>query len=320
MSALHQAIPGLKKRAHRRASPMARRQTITGLLFLSPWLIGFFAFTLLPMVASLALSFTSYNLIKPEETRFIGLGNYLRLANDPAVGLALGVTLKFLILSVPLSILVPLLLAALMNSRHLLARPFFRTLFYMPTVLPFIATVYIWQGVLNDKTGWLNKALEALGLAGPQWLTSAVWIIPALLLVNLWGIGNTFLTLLAGIQGVPTELYEAARVDGAGPVTIFRHVTVPLISPVIFYNLTLSLIATFQYFLVPYVLVPGPNGEPGRSTFFYNLYLFKSFFTYQDMAYGATLAWVLFIIVLAVTAALFGSARYWVYYAGEERR
>jgi multiple sugar transport system permease protein len=222
---------------------------------------------------------------------------------------------------VPVGLAVPLALAALMNSKNLWAKPVFRTLFYLPTILPFIATVYIWQGVLNDQTGWLNKALETVAIPGPDWLTSTTWIFPALLLVSLWGIGNTFLTLMAGMQGVSTELYEAARVDGAGPLTIFFQITIPMISPVIFYNLTLILIATFQYFLIPYVLVPGPNGEPGRSTFFYNLYLFKSFFTYQDMAYGATLAWVLFIIVLAVTAALFGSARYWVYYAaGEEKR
>lgn len=302
----------------RKASPIARRQARTGLLFISPWIVGFLAFTLLPMAASLALSFTDYNFIEPGETRLIGLDNYVRLAQDPNISHALFITLRYLLISVPVAILAPLGLAALLNSRSLVGKQVFRTLFFLPYMIPFISTVYIWNGFLNSERGWLNKGLEAIGVAGPDWLNSTTWIYPALILVGLWGVGNAMLTLLAGMQAVPSELYDAARVDGAGPFSAFRHVTIPMISPVILYNLVLALIACFQYFLVPYVLA-GENGEPARSTFFYNLYLFKTFFTYQDMPYGATQAWVLFVIALFVTVLLFGSAKYWVYYAGEER-
>lgn len=317
MSILPQALSAAKKNTGRKTSPFARRGAVTGLLFLSPWLVGLLAFTLLPMLASLALSFTNYNLIHPEETRFVGAANYANLLRDPAVRESLWLTVRFMLVAVPLALIVPLGLAALLNSRQLWGKRIFRTLFFLPSVVPFISTVYIWQGVLNSETGWINKALRVVGMAGPDWLDSTTWIYPALLIVNAWGVGNVMLTLLAGMQGVPTEYYEAARVDGAGPWTTFRHITLPLISPVIFYNLVLALIGAFQYFLLPFVL-SGTNGEPGHSTFFYNLYLFKTFFTYQDMSYGATLAWVLFVVVLAVTAAVFGTAKFWVYYAAED--
>ncbi len=305
-------------RQWRSLSPLARQEAKWGLIFLSPWLFGFLVFYLLPMGASLVLSFTDFNLNRPEQIRFIGLQNYRQLLADPLVRRSLWITVRFMLFSVPVSILAPLGLAALLNTKGLVGKRFFRTFFYMPTIVPLISAIYIWGGFLNARTGWLNRFLALFGIEGPDWLNSTTWVYPALILIGLWGIGNAMLTMLAGMQGVPTELYEAAAIDGAGPFRSFLHITLPMITPVIFYNLVLSLIGHFQYFIIPWVLL-GPNGNPGGATMFYNLYLFKVAFVYVDMGYGATLAWILFLIALVTTLVLFSTAKYWVYYAaGEE--
>ncbi|MCS6909845.1 MAG: sugar ABC transporter permease [Anaerolineales bacterium] len=308
--------PTLVQSVRRAPSRLALREAAWGLLFLSPWIIGFLAFTALPMIASLVLSFTDFDLVRPEETRFIGLENYFHLLNDSLVIESLLVTIRFALIAIPLGLAVPLGLAALLNSRHLLGRDVFRTLFYLPSIVPLVAGTLIFAGVFNTQTGWINLALESVGLPGPDWLNSKTWIYPALAIIGLWGIGNAMVTMLAGMQGVPSELYDAARVDGAGPVRMFFNITVPMISPVIFYNLTLSLIGTFQYFTVAYVLKNG-TGDPGNATLFYNLYLYKVMFTYNNMGYAAALAWLLFVIVLMLTVILFGTARRWVYYEAE---
>lgn len=309
-------ISAIAKPTRLKRSALARREAAWGLLFLSPWIVGFLAFTLLPMAASLVLSFTNFDLVKPEETRFIGPSNFTRLFDDSLVVESLLVTVRFALIAIPLALVTPLGLAALLNSKHLFGQRLFRTLFYLPSIVPIVAGTLIWSGVLNTQTGWINLALESVGLPGPDWLNTKTWIYPALAIIGLWGIGNAMVTMLAGMQGVPTELYDAARVDGAGPVQTFFNITVPMISPVIFYNLTLSLIGAFQYFTVAYVLKNG-TGDPGNATLFYNLYLYKVMFTYNDMGYAAALAWLLFVIVLALTVILFGTARRWVYYESE---
>lgn len=319
MMNIRQLLRGVNLRAQWQAlSPLGRREAVWGLIFLSPWLFGFLVFYLIPMVASFVLSFTDFNLNHPEQTRFIGLDNYYQLVHDPLVRRSFWITVRFMLFSVPISIIVPLLLAALLNAKPLWGKRLFRTLFYMPTIVPLISAIYIWQGYLNVRTGWLNRFLALFGLKGPDWLNSVTWVYPALILIGLWGIGNAMLTMLAGMQNVPTELYEAAKVDGAGPLRRFLHITLPMITPIIFYNLVLSVIGHFQYFIIPWVL-KGPNGDPGGATMFYNLYLFKVAFVYVDMGYGATLAWVLFLLALITTIILFGTAKYWVYYvAGED--
>jgi multiple sugar transport system permease protein len=223
-------------------------------------------------------------------------------------------------------IFAPLLIAVLMNNKYLKAPMFFRSLFYMPYIVPFVAAVFLWGGMLNSQTGWINRFLvEVIGMSKdsvPLWANSGAedwpWIYATYVIMGIWGIGNAMLIMLAGLQGVPTELYDAAKVDGANGWQTFWKVTFPMISPVIFYNLTLSIVGLFQYFLVPLVVNQG-TGRPGGFTMFYNLYLYKNFFQFQNMSYGATLAWVLFVIILAVTILLFWSAKYWVYYAGESR-
>jgi ABC-type sugar transport system permease subunit len=189
----------------------------------------------------------------------------------------------------------------------------------MPFIIPFVASVFLWGGVLNPETGWVNRSLLALGLPKdvlPGWGNDINWVYPTYVIMGVWGIGNAMLTMLAGMQGVPTDLYDAAKVDGAGPLASFWNVTFPMISPVIFYNLILGVVGLFQYFLVPLVVNQG-TGDPGGATMFYNLFLYKTFFFYQNMSYGSTLAWVLFLVVLVVTVILFSTARYWVYYASE---
>jgi multiple sugar transport system permease protein len=175
--------------------------------------------------------------------------------------------------------------------------------------------------MLNPESGWINRFLEYVGVPNeslPQWANDVNWVYPTYVIMGIWGVGNAMLIMLAGLQGVPTELYDAAKVDGASPWKIFWNITFPMISPVIFYNLILNIVGLFQYFLVPLVVNNG-TGRPGGATLFYNLYLYKTFFTFQNMSYGSTLAWFLFLIILLVTVILFSTAKYWVYYAGEAR-
>jgi ABC-type sugar transport system permease subunit len=318
------------RKAIRALTPLGRRELRTGLIFLSPWIIGFLAFTFIPIIASLLFSFmdlriTDNILAAPQ---FVGLDNYTRLANDPQIWRGEGgtqgslwITIRFGLLALPIGILLPLGLAILLNSESLAGKMAFRTLFYMPFIVPFVAAVFLWGGMLNPESGWINRALMYLGMprsSVPNWANDIYWVYPTYIIMGIWGIGNAMLIMLAGLQGVPTELYDAAKVDGANSWQSFRNVTFPMISPVIFYNLTLSVVALFQFFLVPLVVNNG-TGRPGGATNFYNVYLYRTIFTFQNMSYGSAMAWLLFIIILLTTLLLFGTARYWVYYAGESR-
>lgn len=300
-------------------STLARREARWGYLFISPWIIGFLLLTLAPMVATFVFTFTNINLIQDEPLRFVGLDNYASLLADSRAWNAMRVTLQFAAIALPIGVLLPFAIALLLNSRSLRGSRYFQALFFMPFVIPFVAAIFAWSGMLNPEAGWINGTLRFLfGIDGPNWLNDPSWIYPALVLIGLWGIGSGIIINLAGLQNVPTELYDAARVDGAGFWGQLRHVTLPLLSPVFFYSITLGTVGVLQYFLVPLVLNQG-SGRPGDTTFFFNIYLYKTFFTFQDMSYGATLAWLLFVVILAITLALFWSARYWVYYAGETK-
>ena len=295
---------------------LQQTRTLWGWVFLAPWIIGFLAFYFAPMIASFAFTFTDLRLTRPDEASFVGLENYRTLFDDPYVSKSLRVTLSYMVIALPISIIVPLALATLLNSKSLWGRRLFRTLFYMPYMVPIISVTYIFNGFLNTQSGWLNRFLgEVLGVSGPNWLYSSTWIYPALLIIGIWGTGNAMLTLLASMQTVPTELYEAARVDGANAVTVFRKITLPLITPMIFYNLVLALIGLFRYFDIPYIISRGTGG-PNDITLFYNIYFYRVAFEYDRMGYGATLAWLLFVIGLIATGFLFVTARRWVYTAG----
>jgi multiple sugar transport system permease protein len=307
-------VPG-RGRLRQRWSGSAGREALTGLLFVSPFLIGFLLFSALPMVASLVLSFTDFDPRRPEEIRFIGVENYLRMTRDPILLESLWVTVRFALMVVPLTLGFALAVAMLVNSTLLAGRNVFRTLFYMPMHIPIVASTVVWIGVLHASNGWLNLALGAVGIPGPNWLQSPTWVGPALALMGLWGIGNMMLIFLAGLQSVPSELYDAAKVDGAGPLARLRFITLPMISPVLFYNLIIALIATFQFFTQAYVISNG-RGDPDRATLFFNLNLYREAFTFFDMGYASALAWLLFVIVLGLTALLFRTAGTWVYEGG----
>jgi multiple sugar transport system permease protein len=228
------------------------------------------------------------------------------------------VTGNFLLVAVPIMLALPLLMALLLNSTHLLAKPLFRALFFLPVLIPGVAAAVIWQGVLNLHTGWIDLALGSLGLPAPDWLNDPQWVIPSLALISTWSVGNYMLIMLAGLQAVPTDLYDAAKVDGANALYRFFKISVPMISPVIFYCLVLAVIAAFQYFLTAYVLFQNTAG-PNNSALFYMMNLYKEAFVYYHMGYASALAWGLFIVGLLVTLGLFASARRWVYYAGGDR-
>lgn len=303
-------------------SPMEKREATWGLLFISPWLIGFLAFYLAPMVISFIFSLLDFTLSAPDEAKFIGLDNWQRmLFNDPNTWITLGVTFKFALISLPIGMATAFFLAVLLNSEFLMARNFFRTLFYAPTMVPLIAAIIIWQQVLNAQTGWVNRGLDviginALGANGLRWFDNPNLIYISYTFIGIWGIGNAILINLSALQGVPTELYESARIDGAGWWRRLYNITLPLVSPVIFYNLILSTVGLLQYFIVPWVLNNG-SGYPEGTTRFYMVYFYKQAFNFQNMGYGAALAWLMFIVGLVITLGLFSTARYWVYYSGE---
>ncbi|HEX2141301.1 MAG TPA: sugar ABC transporter permease [Candidatus Limnocylindria bacterium] len=299
-----------------RLARLGDREGMTGLIFVSPWIIGFLAFSAIPMAASLVLSLTDFDPRRADELRFIGLQNYTRMLSDPALIKSAVVTLRFALIVVPITLAFALAVALLVNHKLLAGRNVFRTLFYMPLQIPIVASTVVWIGVLNVSTGWLNLGLEAVGGPSIDWLNNPFWVHPALALMGLWGIGNMMLIFLAGLQSVPSELYDAAKVDGAGPWATFRKVTLPMISPVLFYNLIIVLIATFQYFTQAYVITNG-RGDPGGETLFFNLNLFREAFQFYNMGYASALAWVLFAVVLGLTIVLFRTAGHWVYEGGE---
>lgn len=311
------SLPRQRLPRRRPLSRLARTEAKWGLIFIAPWIIGFIAFTLLPMVATFIFTFTNISLDQKTPLSFVGLSNYQQLVNDPDAWGSLGVTLRFAVLALPINVFLPLVVALLLSSRHLRGSGLFRVLFFMPYVVPFVAGVLIWETMLNPADGWINEFLRVIGIADPpDWLRDTTWVYPGLVFIGVWGIGGGTIIYLAGLRGIPSEYYDAARIDGAGYLGQLRHVTLPLLTPVIFYTLVLGVVEVLQYFLVPLVLNSG-TGEPGGSTLFLNLYIYKNFFTYQDLSYGSTMAWFLFVITLVITLALFGTARRWVYYAGE---
>lgn len=307
--------------ARPRISAHTRRQWTWGLVFLLPWIIGFFAFQLLPIAFTLFLSFTDYKAtseFKLGNFNFVGLTNYKNLFVDPIALPSMGVTLKFALIGIPLGLVIPLILALLVNSRRLIVSNIFRTLFYLPTVIPVVAGAIIFNGVMNAQSGWLNLSLKALGIADPpRWFSDPTWAGFALNLLAIWAVGNAMIILLAGLQVVPTELYEAATVDGAGPVSRFFNITVPMISPVIFYNVTIGVIGAFQFF-VPALLIGGVNGDPQQSLLFFPMHFYREAFVLNHMGYASVLAVVIFVVTMAATGVLFFFGQRLVYYAGGE--
>jgi len=289
-----------------------QREDVQGYLFISPWLIGVLVFFIGPMVASLVLSFTDYSIIAPGLS-FLGLDNYGEIAFDPLFWKSLGVTAYYLALDVPLGQIGSLALALLIH-RQIRFKSFFRTVLYLPSVTPIVAAASIWLWFLQPRFGLMNGALGLFGIDGPAWLASREWAVPGLALVTLWGIGGARMIIyLAGLQGVPEELREAARIDGAGVWRVFTAVTLPHLTPTIFFNVIIDIIGSFQQFSVAYIAT---EGGPDNSTLFYVLYLYRNAFNYFRMGYASALAWIMLLLLLAFTLIQFRGARRWVYYGG----
>jgi multiple sugar transport system permease protein len=285
------------------------------LFFLSPWLIGFIVFTAGPMLASLIFSFSDLNLIKGQ-FHFIGLDNYLRLFTaDPKFVNALIVTFAYAAIAIPLTLVAGFLLACLLN-KNVPGANFWRTIFYMPSVVSGVVVALIWRGLFNEKFGLINWLLGLAGIVGPDWFNNGRGALGALVIISLWSVGGGMIIYLAGLQGIPTQLYEAAELDGCGPLHKFTRITIPMMTPVIFFNLIMGIISCFQYFTEPWTLT---RGGPAEATQFYNIYIYKTAFSYQDMGYGSALAWILFFIVLALSALVFRSSASWVHYETEEK-
>ena len=298
---------------------LAQRESAWAYTFIAPWIIGFLIFTLGPMLASLYFSFTDYNIIDPPT--FSGLSNYQQLLfSDPLFWHSLRRTLYFAALALPLGLLFGFFIAILLNQ-DIPGVNLWRTLYFLPSVISGVAIALLWMRIFNPRVGFLNPFLQnVLGIKNPPgWLQDPDWAIPALVIMSLWGVGGSMIIYLAGLQGIPTTLYEAARIDGATSPQRFWNVTLPLMTPVIFYNLVMGLIGAFQYFTEVYVATSGQGG-PARATLVYNLYLYQNAFKFFEMGYASAMAWVLFLIILTVTLLVFRSSPMWVFYEGEVRK
>ncbi|WP_235886095.1 carbohydrate ABC transporter permease [Paenibacillus cymbidii] len=282
-----------------------------GLLFISPWLIGFIAFTLIPFALSIYYSFTTYDIIN--SPRWTGMSNFNNLLHDSLFWKALYNTMFYTIFSVPLSVVAGIILALILNMK-VKGIGIYRTIFYLPTIVPIVASSLLWQWLFDSQFGVINSLLYFFGIEGPGWLVDPHWSKPALILMGLWGVGGAMVIYLAGLQDVPQEMYESAELDGCTWRQKIYYITLPMITPVIFFNLIMGLIGSFQYFTESYIIT---EGGPNDSTLFYSLYLYKNGFTYFHMGYASAMAWVLFLVILVSTIVVFKSSARWVYYGGE---
>lgn len=280
-----------------------------GYAFISPWLLGFFVFTAIPFLASIYFSFTRYDIVSPPV--WVGWANYQKLLfEDPLFWKSLGITFKYALVAVPVGIAAGVALALLLNL-EIAGISIYRTVFYLPSIVPIVATSVVFIWILNPQIGLVNGLLRHFGIIGPAWLQSTKWAFWSLVFMSLWGVGGSMIIYLAGLKDIPTTLYEAAIIDGAGPLQRTRHVTLPMITPVIFFNLIMGVIGAFQYFTQAYIMT---LGGPEDSTHFYALYLFNRAWRYLDMGYASAMAWILFVIVMVFTIAIFRTHRRWVHY------
>ena len=284
-----------------------------GLAFISPWILGFLAFTVYPVAASLFYSFCDYDVLsKPV---WIGALNYREMAADSVFWQSLGNTLFYAAFSLPMGLVMSLSVAVLLNQ-SVRWRPGFRAIFFLPSLIPVVASSMIWLWILNGNFGLLNHGLRLLGIAHPpQWLADPAWTKPSLVLMSLWSVGHSVVIYLAALQDVPRSLYESADLDGAGSWSRFRHITLPMISPVIYFNLIMGIIGSLQVFSQAFIMLGG--GGPQRSALFYAVYLYLNAFEYRQMGYACAMAWVLFVLILFLTWVATRSTRKMIYYASE---
>lgn len=289
------------------------REALHCYVFMAPAILGLLIFILGPIIASLFLSFTDYNIITDPE--LVGLANYREMFQERLFWQSLRVSAIYSVVSVPLGLALSLGLAVLLNHamRGILL---FRSIYYMPTVISGVGVAMLWRWLFNAEFGVINVLLSRVGIEGPAWLLDANWALPALIITSLWGIGGTTLIFLAGLQGIPQELYEAAEIDGAGAWSRFRSVTLPLISNVTFFNLVLGIIGALQVFTDAFVIT---RGGPNHATLFLSVYLYQHAFQYLNMGYASAIAWFMFIVVMLLTLLVFKSSPLWVYYESERQ-
>lgn len=298
----------------RRPMKMSTREALNGYLFFSPGLIGFLVFMAFPITYSLYLSFTSYNMFS--SPKWIGFLNYrILFTQDPLFYKSLYNTLYYVAISVPLNTIFGILIAVLMNQK-IKGMRLFRTIFFLPSVVSGVAVALLWQWILDGNFGLLNTFLAKFGIVGPGWLTDENWSKLSLILMNLWAVGGSMIVYLAGLQGVPRSLYEAATVDGAGRIRQFWQITIPMLSPTIFFNVIMGILGGFQVFLQAYIMT---GGGPNNSTLFYAFHLYNKAFKDLQMGYASALAWVLLLISMALTLVVFATSKRWVYYEGEQK-
>jgi multiple sugar transport system permease protein len=291
-----------------------RKEALWFYLFASPWIIGFLVFLFGPMVASIYLSLTDWDSFTTP--KFVGLDNYRELlTNDPVFWTALKNTIYYAAVSVPLGLLLGLWLANLLN-KQVRARKLFRTLIYLPTLVPLVAAAMVFKMVLAPS-GALNDLLGLVGISGPTWLLDPVWVKPSLILLSVWGVGSATVLLLAAMKGIPKELYEAAEVDGASSTRQFWSITVPQLTPIIFFNLVMGLIGAFQVFSQVYVLTRGATQAPEEASVTLVPFLFDQAFAFYHMGYASAISWLLFLVILGLTLIAFRTARKWVFYETE---
>ncbi|PYE54610.1 carbohydrate ABC transporter permease [Deinococcus yavapaiensis] len=300
-------------------STLRRREAINGYLFILPWLLGFLLFTAGPMLFSLYASFTNYDVTT--RMRWIGLENYQRLLFDDSLfWTSLGNTGFYALFSVPLSVAVGLLIAVLLNQK-VPGQRVFRTIFFLPKVLSGVAVLLLWLWVFNPEFGPINSFLRFIGIQNPPlWFSDPIWAKPALVIMSMWGAAGGFIIYLASLQGIPKDLYEAAMIDGAKPITQFWKITVPMMSPTIFFKLITGVYAALQFWEAALIVSSGGTGGPSYSTLFYGLYMWQKAFGEYQMGYASAMAWILLIIALTVTFIQFIGAKRWVHYEGEASR
>ncbi len=299
----------------RRRLSQETRHIINGLLFASPWIFGLLAFWIYPTLASAYYSFTKFNGVR--DPLWTGIANYIELfTNDGDFLDAVYNTLYFAVVSIPLAIIFAFGLALMLNAK-IRGQVVYRTIYFLPTLVPEVALALVWLFIFTPHSGLIAAPFRFFGYRGPCWITCADWAKPTLVLLALWIIGQQIILYLAGLQDVPQDLYDAADVDGANFLTKFRNVTVPILTPVIFFHLVTSVIGALNFFAIPYIMTGG-TGFPANSTLFYTIYLYKNAFHYLEMGYASAMAWLLFMFTLAVTLLIWRSARWWVFYAGGE--
>ncbi len=292
-----------------------KQRLIKGLAFTSPWILGLGLFLLYPIVASLYYSLSNFNVLLPPV--YVGLENYSNLMQDQLFWTVIGNTLFFAVFALPLSLVTSLGIAVLLNQ-PVRMRGAFRTIFFLPSLVPLVALAILWQWIFNGQYGILNYLLEGLfgplGIKPPSWMADPAWTKPALILTGLWGVGGSVVIYLAALQEVPVHLYEAAEIDGASAASRFVHVTLPCISPVIYFNLVMGIIGTLQVFAVPFVMF---GRGPADSTYFFAMYIYDNAFKYLKMGYASAMAWIMFLMILALTLLATRLSRKHVHYGAE---